>query len=277
VSTYDNEQPEPSELTKVARDLSEIEAMHGALEDQAVHKATDRLMPGGHAMVMLSPVADPEAWEHVFEAREALGRSIDHIDDEDADWETPLQSLRWWSGKWRAELASESDFRPTLTTEAGFIRQVLEWAWENVEDWDQFAKDVRAARVRVENTLYAGNRADRTRVPCIEEGCGIRLIKVYGETVAWDHYKCPGCKRRYDVDEFVRAKLHQLDSEGAARWVRLQDAMGSIDRPERTFRKWLLECKVAAKCEVKSRQVWVWWPDVRLADLDTPRRRKAVA
>lgn len=265
---------EPTEVTKVARNLSAIEDMTAALLTQAVHKANDAAMPGGAAMVSLASVASPEAWEHVFEAREGYGLSVTHIDDEDDTWEPPLQTLLFWSEQWRTEHGYELEGRPTIASETNFIRWCLNWAWENELHFEDFARDIHQARLRMENLLYAGRRAERSRVTCIALDCerAPRLIKVHGARAVDDRWKCPACKRIYDGEEFTLAKANLLGRTEAARHVKMQDAREAIGRSDRTFRKWMRFWYVRSYRDPITGQVWVWWPDVRETHLRTQTR-----
>jgi hypothetical protein len=127
----------------------------------------------------------------------------------------------------------------------------------------------------MENVLYAGKRNERTRVPCTNDACEKRplLIKVYAWNAVDDGFKCLACKERYTPEQFARAKLRLLDSEGADRYVKAQDAREAINRPERTFRKWIKEGIVRSHRDPIAR--WVWWPDVRDADVNTKRRDRS--
>lgn len=286
-----SEQPTENldELVKVARDLREIETLSDDLADQALHKATDPLMPGGDAMVMLAHVASLEAWEHRAETLERIWAEDPFATDadrpdfshEDDAWEPALQTLAFWSEQWREAHGRVSDRRPTIASEAGFLRQVLHWAYDHEPRWDDFAKDIRTARLRIENVLRAGMRSERSRVPCSNTTCPTKpkLVKVYRDHIEHDHYKCPGCKHRYTHDDYQRAYARYLRSEGADRFVRITDAVGmlrAVGRPERTIRKWFAECMVHAYCDTTTRQAWVWWPDLWHLHLATPRRRSSV-
>ena len=275
-----SEQPEvqPDAVTKVARDLTAIEELACHLEAQAIAKANDPdYLPGGKATVSLAAVANLEAWENIFEAREARDLDTSHGSDEDDAWEPPLQTLCFWSEQWRAEHGAEYDQRATIASEANFIRYLLPWAWDNEIHWDDFARDINRARVRLEDTLYAGRRVERTRVNCIDVDCERkpRLIKVYGETARFDGWKCPACKRRYDAEDYRLAKADQLASQDANRHVPMQDARAAIGRSDRTFRKWLRFWYVRSYRDPLTGQVMVWWPDVRETDRDTQTRRRS--
>lgn len=270
----------PDAVTKVARDLTAIEELSCHLAAEAEHKANDpEYLPGGNATVSLAAVANLEAWENIFESREAHGRDTSHASDEDDAWEPPLQTLTYWSEAWRREHGYELDQRPTIASEANFIRWCLAWAIENEAHWDDFARDINRARLRLEDILYAGRRVQRSRVPCIEEDCERkpRLIKIYRDEQDEDFHKCPSCKTHYPPQRYRFAKAQLLASQDANRHVKYQDALNAIDRSDRTFRKWVRLWYVRSFRDPLTGQVWVWWPDVRESDLTTPRRDRGIA
>lgn len=284
--TETTEAPTTDAVTKVARDLREIEDLSALLLTQAVHKANDREMPGGQAMVALGNVANQEAWSNLVDTALRLaydnGDEPPELDDED-DWEPPLQTLCFWTEQLRREHGNEYDLQPTIASEVNYLRYMLNWLWDNEPHWGDFARDIRKARVRLENVLYAGRRAERTRVPCNADDCERkpRLIKTRGEAIdgSQDRHKCPACKKRYDDDDFNRAYAEQLRSQGAERFVSLPDAVGTLralGRSERTIRKWFEKCEVNAYCDPVTHAVWVWWPDIwRLHNATTTRKRVA--
>lgn len=242
-------EPEAGPVTKAARNITAILELSEHLETQAIAKANDRLMPGGLAMVALAPTASIDEWSELIEAAEHRHHSDPHrwalpaVDDED-DWEPPLQTFRFWSEQWRTTHGMTYGTKPTLASEANFLRWALGWAWDNEPRWDKFAEDISDARSRLESLLYAGTRAERTRVVCDRDFCDThpRLIRVYGDHPDQDHHKCPACKHRFLPDDFKKAHAKQLRSEGAERFVMLPDAIGTLKaqgRAERTIRKWL--------------------------------------
>lgn len=275
---------EQTELrVKVARDLSEIKAMTEMLDEQAEHKANAIVdgmgLPGGAAMISLAPVANLEAWSNRFDA--ATQKQQDAmVEDEDGDWEPPLQTLTFWSEDWRRENNAEWGARPTIASEVAFIRWALDWAWFNEPRFEDFAKDIRRARVRMENVLYAGHRAERTRIECDQCEAAPRLVKIYGdaEDGSTDFYKCPACRARYDDDGIRAAHAKMLRSQGAEKWMRQLDAIGSLkmqERSERTVRKWLADGEGSAWCDPVTHEVWVWWPDLWRKHLVTATRKRS--
>jgi hypothetical protein len=214
------------DVTRVAQDLTQIVALSETLEEQARHKSSDPLMPGGLATVALAPVASLEAWEHQYETLEAMGRG-EHVADEDDTWEPPLATLLFWSEQFRVIHNRESDRRPTITTEAGFIRGCLNWAVDHEPHFNHFADEIHRARTRLEDLVYAGRR-DQRGVQCFD--CQVDLVRKSEDRViltrceghqgvcTWPHrlcghdrgglrdeWVCPACDRRYGVEDYQRA------------------------------------------------------------------------
>ncbi len=276
----------PDPLADVARNLRTIVELHGDIAEQAAHTSTNREMPGGDAMVMLGNVANLEAWLNIVDHADRVHfatclkphhrkcRWNDHVGDEAAWLEPPLQTLLFWSEQWRVEHGRTIDTRPTVATEARFLSAVLAWAYKHEPHFDDFARDVETARIRVENVLRAGEREEKSKVECID-CAGVRLVKTWADKAVNDHWRCPRCKRKYDASAYARAKIHHLSSPDADRFVRILDAVDAIDRPPSTVRGWLRRCEVWSYCDVTTRQVWVHWPSLRdLADNKAARRER---
>ena len=250
------------QIAKVSRDLREILEMHERLIVQAISQGDHKLMPGGPARVALGPVANLEAWGWMQDTTERLGRAYTSEPDEDPDdsW-TAYQILEFWSEQWRRELGAEYDgYRTNIATEAGFLRRALEWAWDNEVHWDDFASDVRRARVRLEDVLSEGRRMDRSRVECDQCDDSPRLLRLQGsaEDGSEDRWKCPACKHRFAHDDMLRAQAAQLRRESAAKYVEQTDAVGTLKaqgRSERTVRKWLSPLRPKHRC-TECGEVW---------------------
>jgi hypothetical protein len=155
-----------------------------------------------------------------------------------------FQLLEFWSEQWRAEHGAEYGQRPTIASEANFLRHSLNWAWDHEVHWDDFAADIRRARLRLEDIVYAGRRVERTRIVCDKCEAAPRLIKIRTDdpTGEADYHKCPGCKHRFTTEEFQRANAKMLYSEGADRYVSQTEAVATLvsqGRGLRTVRRWL--------------------------------------
>ena len=229
-------------------------------------------------MVELGPVTNIERWCHMNDSTERLGRAYTSEPDEDPDeaW-SAFQLIEFWSEEWRRELGAEYDEqRPTIATEANFVRHALEWAWENEPAWGDFAADIRRARVRLEDILTEGRRVEKTRVLCNRETCEERrhLIRLVGTQGREDVWKCPSCKARYSEDDFRRAYADMLRSSGAERYIALSDAVSTLvaqGRGERTVRRWVATEDVGAYCDAETRRTMVYWPDLWRLHLTTRR------
>jgi hypothetical protein len=196
-------------ILDVTQDLTEIQRLHEALLTEAVHKANDHDIPGGLAMVALAPVANLEAWAYRYDAAETqarLGnRATPDTADEDETWEPPLQTLLFWSEQWRIIHDAEIDRRPTVATEAAFIRWALNWAWDNETHWNDFANDIHTARTRLENILRAGSRDLHSEVTCLAEGCGTPLRRRMTGNGFEDEWWCNNCHRHLTAAEYGMA------------------------------------------------------------------------
>lgn len=291
-------------LTSLARDLRTIEYLSRYDNDldrqtllaQAVNLGGDPLMPGGLAMVALAGVANLEQYAHKLDTAEQvaqakafrLGLELDDVwpaIDDDDDWEPPLQTLCFWSESWRRERGAErdatgrpselTDFRPTVNSEASFLRNSLDWAWDNEIHFDDFADDVRKAKARLEALLTEGSRAVARGVPCMYDECrGKRLIRTTiavrdpdtkEKTWVLTDWHCPNCERSYSEKQYeshVYAAIHRdrsvvlevLDPETGDWvpdvWCDPELAAKRVGRPGSTVRVWLHRGEVAGICAV---------------------------
>jgi len=226
---------EAKPVVRVAQNLTAIVALYADLLAQAIAKAGATIdghsLPGGEAMVALAGVANRETNERRVELHEtahmATCQRLDHTrcwtgsEDED-DTEPILQTLLFWSEQWREihGLPLEGR-RPTVATEANIVRGALEWAYDTLPEWDDFAKDIATARTRLENLLLAGRRIERG-VPCLT--CNVDLIRPARDR----HGEC-GCGRRpvlehapHGLDCPFRIRLER-DKEGEIYTVRVYD------------------------------------------------------
>lgn len=233
-----------STVNDVARNLTAITELYADLLAQAINRAAAQIdghsLPGGEAMVALAGVAEPEINQRRVALREeahmATCTRLDHTrcwtgsEDED-DSEPVLQTLLFWSDEWRTLHGFPLEGRrPTVATEANVIRSLLDWAWDNLPEWDDFSRDIGSARTRLENLLTAGRRTERG-VPCLS--CNVELIRPTWDPVRVnecdghdgvcylphdacphdrgglrDEWFCPSCERRYDVQTYRLATEH---------------------------------------------------------------------
>jgi hypothetical protein len=281
-----------ADTTSVAIDLREILDLFDDLHTQAINDSNDHSMPGGEAMVSLGPVASIEAREHTFETAERLwaervkagvATSGDRPANEDYDDEAPaLQLLLFWSEAWRREHGYELDRRPTVASEAHFLRWCLNWAWENELHWNNFVEDVHDARSNLEAILLAGKR-DVRGVQCLSCDATLRrysrdprephFCNGHDGVCGWPHrycphdrgglvdeYRCPSCGRLYTVEEYVRAvkQMHVAHAE----WLTLEECSARTGVKEGTIKVWATRGKVAKRKDQHSGRMTYRVPDV---------------
>lgn len=86
-------------------------------------------------------------------------------------------------------------------------------------------------------------------------------------------WECPGCRKEYDVGEYVTAVRHDLlEAEDGDGWTHVSMAASAattlvgLTVSDQLVRKWLDRGKVAGMCEWTPRRPWgqrlVFWPDV---------------
>lgn len=273
----------------IARDLRAILDLWRNLPEEAEYRADDKEFPGGDALVMLAPAANLEAWEHRYEAAEQMGRDTRYVNDQEAELH-PLLVLATWEDAIRDERDQPTDLRATVERAADYVGRSVDWMLgvdeygdQNFLGIDQLSIDLRRCRAMLENLLHDGERAEWTRVTCIHDMCDEkpRLMKVYGDTVADDHYRCPACRQPYQFEEYVSAaKIHAASESAADAWVTIADAAHSIERPARTIRTWINDWKVSTqRAPGVPTTIYVYWPDIREVDKDAQvreARRKAV-
>lgn len=265
----------------VAQDLRTIVALHDDLLTQAVHSANDPLMPGGQAMVELAYVALPSQYARQIDYLEEVLETYPDLNHEDDSWEPPLQTLLFWSERWRIDRGFPlEDRRPTIGSEAHFLRTSVDWAWENELHFEDFVKDVADAKRRIENTLSAGNRVAFRGVPCMYESCrGTQLVRKTVPTrgkngkKTWrlSDWHCPKCKRSWTPEEYTRniyaaiqrSKIEQIDDE---LWCTVDHAATRTGRPEGTVRSWVSRGDVSAVCWIDGRRTLVRYADVEARD-----------
>lgn len=286
----------------VARDLREIVTICARLEEEAIAKAADHLMPGGEAMVNLAYVADLSVWNRRVELAEQAG-GADLVDEDPDDLWPAFQRLRFWSEGWRETLGMDYDdprWRPTIASEAGFLANpdVLAWVAENEPHFDDFADDVHTAHAQLENLLAEGRRAQHG-VQCFD--CSVDLVRPMRErrvlrecegvegVCTWPHrfcahdrggladeWTCPTCERHYSVEDYYRAVSHAHFVH--ADWLTLDDAAQRTGVLAGTIKVWVTREKVRKQRDRDTGRMTYNVRDIerRLAGLDIADETTAV-
>lgn len=278
------------ECLEAARsDLHAIWDLAGALPDEALERGTN-----SEAMTYLGPVADPEAWRNVAMSaiRGRLCRCMQRRQlcpslfggtcpdqaylADNRDEHHPLFVLGTWEQLWREHLNHPTEQPITIDSAVHYLDMQIGYMASQPEPaFDEFGRELRQCRTRLEDVLQAGDRDERTRVPCLD--CATRLNKVYGKTEHDDHWACPRCRRTYDAEAYARARHYHLDGTQPARFVKVSVALGMIDRTEATLRTWMANGKVRTQRDPHTETLTVWWPDVWITHRDTPSRKRRLA
>ncbi len=258
-----------------------IAEMYVKLRGEAVNRAGDPDIPGGAAMVMLGPGADVEAWNYVqlsaLMGRLHLGATEHQRQAEVAaivadDIEPPLSFLASWADIVRDELNLPVAGRARIVNEIRFLRSALDWmlstdewgepTWLPVED---FQRRLHQVRRKLEDVLLDGDRKRFSRVRCTTIECDRkpRLEIRYGSTAEHDRHVCPDCGTRYDREQYHKAKEQNLRDEGADRFVLVTQALDASEVPKVTVHSWVRRLKVRAACDLRTKRLMVWWPDIR--------------
>ncbi len=274
-------------IVEVSRDLTEIVNLCDELLAEAINKAADPLMPGGLALVALADVASLQEWSDLLEAAELRHQADPEnwpapVVDDDDEWEPPLQTLLFWTEAWRETHGYPLERRPTVTSEARFVRWALDWAWDNEPHFDDFAEDVRKAKSRLEDLLHEGLRS-RHGVPCFD--CNVDLVRPSRppRNVRWceghegvctwphrfcahdrgglaDEWKCPRCDRHYGVEDYVRAVKHAHLAH--ADWLTAPDCEQRTGAKAGTIKVWASRGKVPKRLDPETRRVLYHVPSI---------------
>lgn len=281
--------------------LREIERLYAELLEQSMRGGNDgRLIaaapiPGGQAVVALSPWSfglDDGSHRLMYDQQGAPREHFDasrvdrYRDEHWADYRReihPTATLATWSLAWRDWFGhTDTQLAVTVRSASTYLRLNLEHMQaqgdDGAPDLDEMTRDLHAVKTQLENIVYDGQREERSEVPCLD--CPrTRLVKRYHpKQTARDHWLCTRCKRKYDPDAYARAKHQHLVSEGAERFVLLQDAVEATRLPKYLIRGWMRRGKVLW-CHSRAHHAYVWWPHIRECEREqiiAAARRKAV-
>ena len=270
---------------QIGGDLTLIESMFTALQDEAETRYRDREFPGGDALVMLGPGPEVEAFN--YRQISALVGRISESEVEIAnagDIEPPLSFLAGWTDVIRAERNQPTALRATISREIAYIRKSIDWMMSTDESGDMnfiqvddLAEQLGKVRRRMEDVLKDGTRSEFTRVNCISPECERqpRLMKLWAAQVRWDRYRCPACRVEYDADQFKMARAQNLHSRGATKFVTSREAADATGVPIKTIYSWMLRGNITRGWAMPAGTPLPWWPDVRDRAVERAARLKA--
>lgn len=247
-------------VTRTLTDLDEIVTAWIELET-VVSTSGYRMrgIPGGDALVMLAAGS--------LEG----GGPDDHIRFRDP---VPvLVALHFWERDWR-ETFGHSHYprwKATVTSVTGYLR---EWTWlaaRTHDAFDDYAREVRTLRSRLQHVAGLANDPYRMPAECFD--CHGPLLREYrkpatattgrlghdGEGLT-DDMTCRDCGRVYRQADYGYALLALAAS--CSGWVTVRMAADAARRPERTIWTWLQRGEITAACRLSDRRLIVEWDEV---------------
>lgn len=172
----------------------------------------------GEAMVLLLPVADPEARGHL-EASILAGRvPADYLEVAD-DERHPLTVLGTWQMVWQDALEHDDDSPVTVAAAIDYLdRQLTYMAGYPHVSFADFAHALQGCRAHLASVLHDEERGVTANVPCFD--CGSVLERQLGKAGFDDHWTCrrAGCRRKYTIAEYnfaLRASLEAATEASA--------------------------------------------------------------
>lgn len=176
-------------------DLEAVEDMHHRLRAEAIARGVsgDRgeQVLGGDAMVMLA-MRHPD---------QTGARAVTHEHEREADPIPPLLVLAGWEDVWRDYLDHPTDATATVPDAIRYLDQQLTYMAGVVDvPFDDFAREVRQLRARLEGVLHDGEQTD-TGAPCMK--CRIPLQLRHGATAREDRWRCPRCRQESTPEQYL--------------------------------------------------------------------------
>jgi hypothetical protein len=210
-------------LAETREALIEIARMCHALPAEVKHRGI-----AGEALMLLGPVADVEARQHV-EASYLAGRLpegwIEAAHGRDCPLLVneacigcaggefhPLTVLLTWQLVWRDALEHDEAEDNTLATAVDYLDRTMSYmgGFEHVP-FEDFARDLRRCASHLEAVLHDGEQVD-TGAPCMT--CHVPLQREWGRLAAADGWRCPRC-REWRSDQDYRLNVADLHRDEA--------------------------------------------------------------
>ncbi len=232
-----------------------------ALPAEVVHRGVE-----GEALMLLGPIADIEARQHV-EASYLAGRLpegwIEAAHGKDCPLLTndactgcaggeshPLTVLLSWQMVWRDALEHGEAKDSELATAVDYLdMQMTYMAGYPHVPFEDFARDVRRTEAHMESVLHDGEQHD-TGAPCMK--CGNTLERVWGKTSKEDGWRCDRCKQASTEAQYrlTVAHLHREEAD----WLTAPDMEIRTGVGASTIRSWARAVKDGEKPAVRKRK-----------------------
>lgn len=194
-------------LEAARSDMKAIGDLCASLPEEAAVKGVQ-----SEAMMLLGPVADPEAWQQyaLSAVRGRLCKCIQRLQlcpslwgktcpdeaylEDCRDEQHPLTVLGGWEQIWRDHLDHQTEAPITLDGALAYLDMQIGYMAEQVEPaFDEFARELRGCRAHLENVLRDGIREERG-APCVQ--CGKHMVRTD------EHWECRTCHRTVTEAEY---------------------------------------------------------------------------
>lgn len=176
-------------LEAARSDLHAIRDLCLGLPEEAAQKGVQ-----SEAMMLLGPIADPEAWQFVAISA-VMGRVDSAYLDDCRDEKHPLWVLGTWEQMWREHLDHQVPLSAvSIESAGGYLDMQIGYMADQAEPpFDEFARDLRQCRAHLEDVLRDGVREERG-APCVQ--CEKPMVR------AGDHWECRTCHRTVTEDQY---------------------------------------------------------------------------
>lgn len=203
----------PSCVGEVRKDLQLIVDMHAKLPSEAVNRGwngdRDGQVLGGDAMVMLAMT---------YREQTGVAADGDHSHERKSDPVPPLLTLATWEDVWRDHLGHDPAGTASVRAAAVYLGLLLtQMAQDPDVPFEDFARDIRQTRGRMQSVLHDRNLGDVANIGCFE--CGDRLERRLTDDGFEDVWTCQRCRRRYTYTEYnfaLRAHLEAATEKESA-------------------------------------------------------------
>jgi len=248
-------------------DLADIEMLYALLPAQLGHltgSAYDRqrpsddgpALPGGNALVLLAAGSESSVQPDRHGNR-------DHAADSRPD-DAPSASglLGQWEDDFRSERSEPAaSTEATVTNTVAYLMPRIGWAGSHHPAFDEFARDVRRLRTRLEVTTGRSRRS--VHAPALCFNCGAdALEREWTKAGLAEDWTCHRCHQTYDHARYFLAIRAALEVSQTNAWGLPEHVAATVARPVATVRRWAATGRVGSACEVATRRLVLWWPDV---------------
>lgn len=275
----------------IASDLAAITDCFARLRSQTYYHPTESGddVLGGTAMSMLGPRADIEAWGYVQisakvgrlhlakEGNRQLGPGDKAYDVERAEIlnnspEPPLSWLAGWVDIIRRERGhDDGPVRATITTEAGYISDAIDWITNTDSDgnswWiraEEFTRALHEVRLALDHALGLTDQID-SGAPC--RTCQRPLLRIWGIDPKDDRWYCEVCLKWIDPKTYKLAVLEDVRQHKL--WLTAKDMHEEYRIPIGTLYVWAHRGKVRKRKDARSGRT-VYNVGEALEQRDTP-------